>query len=164
MCSQRQAWRFLGLSRSAARYHVRPRADGADLVERLKEFAGKRRRRGYRLAHRQLRRGGVLVNHERVYRLWRREGLTVPARRKRKRLRGVAAVRPLSAERPNAERPNALWCLDFVADGTLSGAGLRILCVTDADTLACLSSRASRSRSRWVARLARSGSVRFWRS
>ncbi len=125
MCSQRQACRFLGLSRSTARYRVRSRADEADLVERLQEFAGKRRRRGYRLAHRQLRREGVVVNHKRVYRLCRREGLSVPARRRRKRLRGVAAARSLTAE-----RPHAVWCLDFIEDGILSGGKLRILCVT----------------------------------
>ncbi len=126
MCSQRQACRFLGLSRSAARYRVRPRPDEADLVERLQEFARKRRRRGYRLAHRELRREGVVVNHKRVYRLWRQEGLTVPPRRCRKRIRGTAAARPIEAD-----RPNAVWCLDFIEDGVLCGGKLRILCVTD---------------------------------
>jgi transposase InsO family protein len=63
-CSQGQACRFLGLSRSTARYPARPvRADEALLVERLQQFAKKRRRRGYRLAHRELRHSGVVVNH-----------------------------------------------------------------------------------------------------
>ena len=115
MCSQRQAWRFLGLSRASARYRARPKADEADLVERLKEFASKRRRRGYRLAHRKLRREGILVNHKRVYRLWRRERLSVPARRTRKRIRNVTPRRAIEAD-----RPNGVWCLDFVEDGTLS--------------------------------------------
>ena len=66
MCSQRQACRFVGLSRSTARYQMRLRADEAQLVERLKEFARKRRRRGYRLAHRELRRTGTIINHKRV--------------------------------------------------------------------------------------------------
>jgi transposase InsO family protein len=127
MCSQRQACRFVGLSRSTARYHVRPRADEADLVERLKEFARKRRRRGYRLAHRDLRRTGMVVNHKRVYRLWRREGLAVPPRRRsRKRVRGTAPP-PLVV----AHRPNRVWCLDFIEERTLGGTKLRILCVTD---------------------------------
>ncbi len=56
-CSQRQACRFIGLSRSSARYQARDRVDEAELVERLAKFAGRRRRRGYRLAHRELRRG-----------------------------------------------------------------------------------------------------------
>ena len=127
MCSQRQACRFVGLSRSTARYHVRPRADEADLVERLKQFARKGRRRGYRLAHRELHRTGMVVNHKRVYRLWRREGLAVPPRRRsRKRVRGTA-LPPLVV----AHRPNRVWCLDFIEERTLGGRKLRILCVTD---------------------------------
>ena len=126
LCSQRQACRFVGLSRSTARYEARPRADEARLVERLKEFARKRRRRGYRLAHRELRRTGMLVNHKRVYRLWRREGLSVPARRGRNRVRRTAPPRSLVAD-----RPNQVWCLDFIEDRTFGGTRLRILCVTD---------------------------------
>jgi transposase InsO family protein len=108
--------------------------DEPDLVERLKEFARKRRRRGYRLAHRELRRAGVLVNHKRIYRLWRREGLAVPPRRSRKRIRNVSPPRPVTAE-----APNAVWCLDFAEDRTLSGTNLRILCVTDEFTRESLS-------------------------
>lgn len=127
MCSQRQACRFLGLSRSTARYRARPKQDEAALVERLKQFAKKRRRRGYRLAHRDMQRAGMVVNHKRVYRLWRREGLAVPPRRhSRKRVRGTAPARLIVAE-----RPNAVWCLDFVEDRVLAGGKLRILCVTD---------------------------------
>jgi putative transposase len=134
MCSERQACRFVGLSRSSVRYRVRPKSDETELVERLKEFARKRRRRGYRLAHRELRRGGMAVNHKRIYRLWRREGLSVPPRRSKKRIRGVAPVRPVEAD-----RPNRVWCLDFLEDGTLSGGKLRILCVTDEFTRESLS-------------------------
>jgi putative transposase len=126
MCSERQACRLVGLARSTARYRVRPRADEAQLVERLKDIARKKRRRGYRLAHQELRREGLPVNHKRVHRLWRREGLAVPARRSRKRVRGTARPRDVVAE-----RPNRVWCLDFVEERTLSGGKLRILCVTD---------------------------------
>jgi putative transposase len=126
MCSERQACRLVGLARSTARYRVRPRADEAQLVERLKYIARKKRRRGYRLAHQELRREGLPVNHKRIHRLWRREGLAVPARRSRKRVRGTARPRDVVAE-----RPNRVWCLDFVEERTLSGGKLRILCVTD---------------------------------
>jgi len=96
-------------------------------VERLKEIAQKKRRRGYRLAHRELRRSGLVVNHKRVHRLWKREGLSVPPRKNRKRLRrGLCADRGLVAG-----RPNHVWCLDFVEDRTVLGGRLRILCVTD---------------------------------
>lgn len=125
-CSQRQACRFVGLSRSTARHRARPvRADEVVLVERLKQFAKRRRRRGYRLAHRELRRSGVVVNHKRVHRLWQREKLSVPLRRSRRRLRSVAPPRPVTAK-----SPHQVWCLDFVEDATLSGQKLRILCVS----------------------------------
>jgi transposase InsO family protein len=69
---------------------------------------------------------------ERVYRLWRREGLSVPARRhSRKRIRGVSPPRLVTAD-----APNRVWCLDFVEDRPLSGAKLRILCITDEFTRA----------------------------
>ena len=140
-CSQRQACCFIGLARSTARYRERPvRADEALLVERLKQFARKRRRRGYRLAHRELRHSGVIVNHKRVHRLWRREGLSVPARRSRKRIRGVAPARPVTAA-----GPNQVWCLDFLEDRTLSGQKLRVLCVTDEFTKESLAIEAGRS-------------------
>jgi transposase InsO family protein len=140
MCSQRQACRFVNLSRSTARYQQRPREGETDLVERLKEMARKRRRRGYRLVHKELRGAGVLVNHKRVYRLWRREGLSVPPRRTRKRIRNVSPPRSVTAQ-----APNRVWCLDFVEDRLLSGAKLRILCVTDEFTRESLAIEVGRS-------------------
>jgi putative transposase len=95
-------------------------------VERLHTFAKKRRRRGYRLAYRELRRDGFGVNHKRVHRLWKREGLSVPPRRSPKRVRGVAPPRLVTAQ-----HPNGVWCVDFLHENTLGGGKLRILCVTD---------------------------------
>jgi len=102
---------------------MRAGADEAILVERLHKFAKRRRRRGYRLAHRELRRDGFGVNHKRVYRLWKREGLSVPPRRNRKRIRGVVPARSAVAKHP--------WCLDFLHENTLGGGKLRILCISD---------------------------------
>jgi transposase InsO family protein len=141
MCSQRQACRFVGLSRSTARYQARPKQDEAALVERLKQFATRRRRRGYRLAHKELRHCGVVVNHKRVYRLWKREGLSVPPRRSCKRIRSACA----SPRALVADCPNRVWCLDFVEDRTLGGGKLRILCVTDEFTRQSLAIEVGRS-------------------
>jgi transposase InsO family protein len=118
----------VGLARSTARYQGQCPEDEAELVEQLHRFARRRRRRGYRLAHQELRQRGHQVNHKRVYRLWKREKLNVPPRKKRKRVRQKqeGASRPLTAT-----APNAVWCLDFVQDSTLSGGKLRILCITD---------------------------------
>ena len=140
MCSQRQACRFAGLSRSSARYQARVRVDESELVERLEKFARRRRRRGYRLAHRELRRDGFVVNHKRVYRLWKGAGLNVPPRKSRKRIRGIAAPRPVMAQ-----QPNGVWCIDFLEDKTFLGAKLRILCVSDEFTRESLAIETSRS-------------------
>lgn len=143
--SERHACRLLGVSRSTMRYA--PPANQAEqdqnnalLVERLQEFAKKRRRRGYRLAHRELRRDGVVINHKRVYRLWKQQQLIVSPRRSRKRIRGVAAPRPVTAE-----QPNAVWCLDFLEEKTLSGGKLRILCISDEFTRESLAIEVSSS-------------------
>lgn len=125
-CSQRQACRFLGLSRSTARYSKRESEDEALLVEQLCSFARKRRRRGYRLAHQELRRDGVLINHKRVHRLWKLAGLSVPARKRCKRIRGTAPARSVTAT-----VPNAVWCFDFSEERTLSGGKLRVFCLSD---------------------------------
>ena len=90
--------------------------------------------------HRELRRSGVVVNHKRVYRLWRREKLSVPPRRSRKRIRGVALPRSVTAQ-----SPNQVWCLDFLEDATLSGQKLRVLCVSDEFTRESLAIEAGRS-------------------
>lgn len=92
------------------------------------------------MAHRELQRQGWTVNHKRVHRLWRRERLSVPARKSRKRVRGIAPARPVTAT-----QPNTVWCLDFVEDRTLSGGKLRILCVTDEFTRESLAIEVGRS-------------------
>ncbi len=126
--SQRRACCLSGHWRSVTRYRIKEqRPDEASLVKRLQEIAGKNRRRGYRLAHRQLRREGQTVNHKRVHRLWKQVGLSVLPRKRHKRLRSKSVTREVSAD-----RPNAVWCLDFISDQTINGQKLRILCVTDA--------------------------------
>jgi len=125
--SERSACRLVRLSRTVARYRPRAkRQDNDQLVERLQEIARAKRRRGYRLAHRQLRHEGWKVNHKRVHRLWKAAGLSVPARKSRKRLRHLAVTREVKAR-----RPKDVWCLDFAHDRTIHGTKLRILCVTD---------------------------------
>lgn len=75
-----------------------------------------------------------------MYRLWRREGLMVPARRPRKRVRNVAPPREVAAD-----CPNVVWCLDFVEDSLFTGSKLRVLSVTDEFTRESLALEAGRS-------------------
>jgi putative transposase len=150
--SERAACRLVRLSRTVARYRARPkRHDNEQLVERLKEISRSKRRRGYRLAHRQLRQEGWRVNHKRVHRLWKQAGLSVPLRKSRKRLRRTTAT---PARETQALCPDSVWCLDFAEDRTIHGTKLRILCVTDEFTRESLALEAGRSfRSEQVCRV-----------
>src|SRR5690348_8659249 len=78
--SERHACRLVGLGRSTARYRSRRRADEATVRQRLRELATERPRFGYRRLHALLRREGVRVNHKRVERLYRAEGLAIRKR------------------------------------------------------------------------------------
>jgi putative transposase len=117
----------VGISRSTARYESR-RSGDQELRERLRQLAGEWRRFGYRRLHVLLGRQGEVVNHKRVYRLYREEGLTV---RKRRRKRVSRAERlPLAV--PTAA--NQLWCLDFMQDALWWARKFRLLTVVDVYT------------------------------
>ena len=119
------------MQRSVARYQCRA-SEPPGLRERLCALATERRRFGYRRLHLLLRREQFAVNHKRVYRLYREEGLGV-RRRKRKRMCGVQRV-PLAAP----ERSNQRWSMDFVSDSLRSGRRIRLLNVVDDFTRHCL--------------------------
>jgi putative transposase len=113
------------------RYHLR-RPDDLGLRERLRALAQERRRFGYRRLHVLLRREGHLVNHKRVYRLYREERLLVRRRRGRKRALGTRA--PIAVPQLANER----WSLDFLSDQLVDGRRFRILAVVDDCTRECL--------------------------
>jgi putative transposase len=121
--SERRACGLVEVSRMTVRYTTR--RDDTALRARLRELAAARRRWGYRKLHVLLRREGMHVNHKRVERIYREEGLSV---RTRKRKRAVSVARtPLL--RP--ARPNEAWGLDFVSDALAWGRRLRALTVVD---------------------------------
>jgi len=125
--SERGACRLVGVSRSTVRYQPR-RNDDAALIARLRELARERPRFGYRRLHALLRREGEMVNHKRVYRVYRSAGLAVP-RRKRKRV-AVRRGQPVRI----GTMPNEHWSLDFMSDTLSTGRRLRTLSVLDTCT------------------------------
>lgn len=129
--SERRACQVIGCCRMTIRYASR-RNDDAALRERLKAMAAERRRFGYRRLHVLLRREGHVVNHKRLFRVYREEKLNVRRRGGRKRAIGTRA--PMLV--PMA--PNERWSLDFVSDQLTDGRRLRILCVVDDCTRECL--------------------------
>ena len=105
------------------------------LTARVTELASAYGRYGYRRVTALLHAEGWRVNHKRVERIWRQEGLKVPTRQpKRSRL----WVNDGSCVRRRAERRDHVWSYDFVLDRTHDGRPLRMLTVVDEWTRECL--------------------------
>jgi transposase InsO family protein len=105
------------------------------LVERIIELATRYGRYGYRRITAMLKLEGWRVNHKRVERIWRREGLKVPQKQpKRKRLwlndGSCIRLRPLFKDH--------VWSYDFVVARTAEGKAFRILNIIDEYTRECL--------------------------
>jgi transposase InsO family protein len=77
---------------------------------------------GFRRAYHDARGEGWTVNHKKIQRLWREEGLRVPQRRHRKRL-GVSTAEP----QVTAEAPNRVWAVDFQFDATTDSRPIKIV-------------------------------------
>src|SRR4051812_8322316 len=122
--SERWACRVVGQYRSAQRHRRALAGDDAVLRGELRRVAAERPRWGYRRAHARLRELGWAVNRKRVQRLWREEGLRVPARRRKRQRVGESTV---PAARLRAERPGQLWALDFQFDQSADGRVLKLL-------------------------------------
>jgi putative transposase len=113
-----------GVARSTCRYRSQAR-DQSALRVRLRDLAAARVRYGYRRLHVLLQREGWRVNHKRVYRLYRDEGLGIRVKRRRKRT-SVPRLLPVPATRPQ-ER----WSVDFLTDSLEDGRRFRVLTIVD---------------------------------
>jgi putative transposase len=120
------------LARSTFHYKPQPRTDEA-LLARIREIALTRVRYGYWRIYTLLRREGWPVNHKRVYRLYKLEGLNLRSKRPR---RNRAAAHRL--ERIEETRPHQAWSMDFVADALFDGRRFRALTVVDNFSRQCL--------------------------
>ncbi len=141
-CPERRACGVLGQHRSTQRCERRVAAGGSALVGRVEEIVRSHPRSGYRMVCGRLRLGGWLVNHKRVHRLCRRDGLRVPRKNRRKRRLGVYAN---GIERRKAMHRNDVWCWDFVEDSDFLGRPLRFLTLVDEYTRECLLLEVERS-------------------
>ena len=139
--SERRACRVLGQARSTHRHPARVSADEPRLVERIIALATEYGRYGYRRMTGLLRGEGWRVNHQRVERLWRREGLKVPQKqpnRGRLWLTDGLCVRCRPAYRLH------VWAYDFLTARTHDGRPLKILVVVDEYSRECLAIRVAR--------------------
>lgn len=128
--SVRRACELALIPRSTFRFQ-RDTARDEPLRTRLVELAHEKPRFGYRRLQVLMQWEGTVVNHKRLFRIYRAAGLSVK-RKRRKRL--VRACSPRM--RPTA--PNEEWSLDFVHDRLASGRAIRVLGVVDTFTRECL--------------------------
>jgi len=106
------------------------------------ELAKRHPRFGYRRIGRLLRNEGWQASHTRVYRLWRREGLRVPQKKRKRRRLGVPGN---GCDRRRAEGKNHVWAWNFIFDKTTNGSTLKVLSIIDEFTRECLVLKVDRS-------------------
>ena len=139
--SERRACRVLGQVRRIQRYTLKMADDETVLTENIVYLASEYGRYGYRRITAMLRTDGWGVNHKRVERIWRQEGLKVPTRQpKRSRL----WFNDGSCIRLRPEHRNHVWAYDFVFDRTREGRPLKLLNVVDEFTRECLAIEVAR--------------------
>jgi transposase InsO family protein len=140
--SERRACQVLGQARSTQRRARQVPDDEEFLTRRIIEIASRYGRYGYRRVTGMLVNEGFRVNHKRVERIWRREGLKVP---KRQPKRGRLWLNDGSCIRLRPEHRNHVWSYDFMAARTSNGRPLRLLNIIDEYTRECLSIRVARN-------------------
>lgn len=139
--SERRACRVIGQPRTTQRYDKRILDDEEILRAEIVRLASQYGRYGYRRVTAMLRNQGWLVNHKRVERIWRQEGLKVPPKQpKRARL----WLNDGSIVRLKPAFPKHVWSYDFMQDRTHNGVAFRILNVIDEYTRECLVAKAAR--------------------
>ena len=140
--SERRACRVLGQHRSTQRRRVEIPEGDLILVKEMKRIAERNPRWGYRSVGRVLRREGWKVNHKKLERLWRQEGLQVPQKKRKKRRLGDKSQ---ACDRAKAEHIDHVWSYDFVSDRTEDGRRLKMLTVIDEFSRECLAIHVARS-------------------
>ena len=127
--------RVIGQPRSTQRYRRVDVDDEAALTAAIVRLASAYGRYGYRRITALLRGEGWQVNHKRVERIWRREGLKVPVKQPK---RGRLWLNDGSCIRLRPSWPNHVWAYDFVMARTHDGRAFRMLTIIDEYTRECL--------------------------
>ncbi len=139
--SERRACRVIGQPRNTQRYTKRAADDEELLRQRVIELAGEYGRYGYRRITALLRNEGWLINHKRVQRVWRQEGLKVPRKQPK---RGRLWLNNGSIVRLRPQFAKHVWSYDFMEDHTHNKTKFRILNVMDEYTRECLAVKVAR--------------------
>lgn len=133
--SERRACKLLDQNRSGLRKPLKERSDQEELIQDVVKLASRYGRYGYRRITALLRSDGWRVNHKRVYRIWRKEGLKVPKKHSK---RGRLWFDNGSCMRKRPEFKNHVWSYDFVAERTKDGRPIKMLNIIDEFSRECL--------------------------
>lgn len=133
--SERRACKVLAQHRSTQRKKLKTKADEAELTSDVIKLATKFGRYGYRRVTALLKAEGWRVNHKRVHRIWRKEGLKIPAKQPK---RGRLRLDNGSCVRKRPEYKNHVWSYDFVSERTQNGRSIKMLTVIDEFSRECL--------------------------
>lgn len=136
--SERRVCKALCIARSSQRYSARKRGDEKALRGAIVCLASTYGRYGYRRITALLKAEGWRVNHKRVERIWREEGLKVP---KQQPKRGRLYVNEGSCIRLRPAYENHVWSYDFVSDRLANGKKIRMLTVIEEYSRKCLAIR-----------------------
>ncbi len=134
--SERRACKVVDIYRSSHRYLAKTTDEEGVLLQRITELATQYGRYGYRRITAMLQNEGWKINHKRVERLWRQEGLKVPQRQPKRRhlwLNDGSCIRLRPLYR------NHVWSYDFVQTRTHDSRSFRMLTIIDEYTRECLS-------------------------
>ena len=127
---------MLGQARATQRHKSTPPSDEKLLTEEIIALATKYGRYGYRRITAMLNnQKGWRVNHKRVERIWKKEGLKVPQKQPK---RGRLWLNDGSCIRLRPEHKDHVWSYDFMVERTTDGRAFRILNIIDEFTRECL--------------------------
>ena len=135
--SQRRACRALSVCRSSIRYIPIKRVDEDEITGKIIDLASNYGRYGYRRIAAMLRISGIRINHKRVERIWREQGLKVPQKQPKKRR---LWLNDGSCVRLHPEYKNHVWSYDFAEDRLRNGRKVRWLNIIDEYSRECLAS------------------------
>jgi len=144
--TERRACRVLHVNRTAYRYQVIRLPDEDDVRAKVIQLAASYGRVGYRMVTAMMNNSGTIINHKRVERIWREEGLQLPKKQTKKQR---IWLNDYSCIRLRPDHRNHVWSYDFVEDKTIDGRKLRFLNIIDEaehECLACIPRRSWRTK------------------
>jgi len=139
--SERRACKVLEQARATQRRNISPPSDEQQLTNDITALATRYGRYGYRRITAMLKDNGWQVNHKRVERIWRKEGLKVPRKQPK---RGRLWLNDGSCIRLRPEYKDHVWSYDFMIDHTANGRAFKILNIIDEYTRECIAILVSR--------------------